>query len=91
MLYGYQKDGFMNKFNLTFSKQIKMQVGILNGVGQKHVNLLNIKKDSTMDGMWIVGNYLMHRKIQMIHSMEKLENYPLQFHYPIQKLMLEVN
>jgi len=43
--------------------QIIMLVGILNGIGQKIVNLLNIKKVSIMAGIKTVG----------IKNMEKIE------------------
>jgi hypothetical protein len=55
--------------------QIKVQVGILNGIGQNLVNLQNIKKVNIMIGIVIVGINLIYHKIKMIQLMVKLENY----------------
>ena len=49
------KDGYTKKYNHILIKQIKAQVGILNGIGLSLVNLQNIKKDSIMIGIVIVG------------------------------------
>ena len=64
--------GFIEKYNLTFIQQIKMQIGIFNGIGQNRVNLPFIKKANIMIGIVIAGINLMQKKVQ---PKERLENY----------------
>ena len=48
---------------VTFINDRWIYKGILNGVGQKTVSLLNIKKDSIMDGMQMVLLNLFKKKV----------------------------
>ena len=51
-------NGYTEKFILIFIEQMKMLVGILNGIGQKLVSLLNMEKDNIMIGTVIVFMHL---------------------------------
>ena len=54
------------------SKQIEMQVGILNGIDQSLVSLQNINSINTMIGIVMLGINLMKKKDL---NMVKFENY----------------
>jgi hypothetical protein len=55
--------GFLKNFTHIYIKQIEMQVGILNGIGQNLVSLQNISLINIMIGIVIVGINLMTEKI----------------------------
>ncbi len=68
------KDGFIKKYNPIFIKQMLVLVGILIGILVSLVNLQNIKKDSIMIGIVIVGINLTKDK-KVIQHVVRLENY----------------
>ena len=66
--------GYIKKFILMFIWQIKMLVGILNGVDQNRVNLLNINIINIMIGILILGIDLICVQIKTIRIMVRSES-----------------
>jgi len=66
--------GYIKRYSLLFTQQIKVPVGILIGIILSLVNLQNIKKASIMIGIAIAGINLI-KDNREIHRTEKLENY----------------
>ena len=73
-LIGYKKNGYMKLSTLLLQQQIITLVGIFNGIGMRTLNLLNIKKDSFMIGIWTVGQNLIKVTQEKILKV-KLENW----------------
>jgi len=67
------KVGYIKNYNPTFIKQIKRQVGILNGTDLNLASLQNTNTINTMIGIVILGLNLMINPIAPI--MVKFENY----------------